>query len=211
MTTVGILGTIHNNDLRDKYRCTLDLYREIIMEFNPDIICGEVHPQSWRRYLENKNERGYWGEPASEYWELIFPLCDEYSIEFVPIDWFELDVWNNFAPFDGFTNEEKIELEKMDDKWFSKQMNTHSCGQIPFNSKEFDDLTKLKYEWLFQINPVSQNFRWIVRNQIMIQRAINSIKANPDKRILCIIGADHNYFFFEELIKEAITLKYPLR
>lgn len=211
MTTVGILGTIHNNELRDKYKCTLDLYKEIILEFNPDIICGEVHPQSWQRYLENKNDKGYWGEPASEYWELIFPLCEEYRIEFVPIDWFELDVWNNFDPFNGYSNEEKSKLVKIDEEWFLKQMNTHSYGQIPFNSKEFDDLTKLKYEWLFQINPVSQNFRWIIRNQIMIQRAINAIKANPEKRLLCIIGADHNYLFYEALVKEAITIKYPLR
>lgn len=211
MTTVGILGTIHNNELRDRYRCTLDLYKEIILEFKPDIICGEVHPQSWERYLKNKNEKGYWGEPASEYWELIFPLCEEYSIEFVPIDWFELDVWNNFYPFEGYSNEEKIELEKIDDEWFSKQMNAHSYGEIPFNSKEFDNLAKLKYEWLFQINPVSQNFRWIVRNHIMIQRVVNTFKVNPERRILCIVGADHNDFFYKELKKEAITLIYPLR
>ncbi|MCZ8515796.1 hypothetical protein O9H85_25965 [Paenibacillus filicis] len=211
MTTVGILGTIHNNELRDRYQCPLDLYKEIILEFKPDIICGEVHPRSWEKYLNNKKEKGYWGEPASEYWELIFPLCEEHSIEFVPIDWFEPDVWNNFSPFEDYSKEEQTELEKIDDEWFSKQMNAHSYGTIPFNSKEFDNLAKQKYDWLFQINPVSQNFRWIVRNHIMIKRVVNTFKANPDKRILCIVGADHNYFFYEELRKEAITLKYPLR
>jgi hypothetical protein len=90
-------------------------------------------------------------------------------------------------------------------------MDAHSYGNIPFNSKEFDNLAKQKYDWLFQINPVSQNFRWIVRNHIMIKRVVNTFKANPDKSILCIVGADHNYFFYEELRKEAITLIYPLR
>lgn len=211
MNTVGILGTIHNAELRNKYGCTLELYKEIILEFKPDIICGEVHPHSWQKYLTNKNDKGYWGEPASEYWELVFPLCEEFRIEFVPIDWFELDVWNHFAPFSGYSDEDKIKLEKMDNEWFSKQMNTYCYGRIPFNSAQFDDLARQKYEWLFRINPVSQNFRWVVRNHIMIQRVMNAVTTYPEKRILCIVGADHNYFFFEELSKQSIILKYPLR
>ena len=31
-------------------------------------------------------------------------------------------------------------------------------------------MTRLKYEWLNQINPTAHNIRWVVRNQIMIQR-----------------------------------------
>ncbi|SYX82957.1 hypothetical protein [Paenibacillus alvei] len=95
MTIVGLLGTIHNEEIRNRVNCTLNLYKDIIIEFNPEIICGEVHPQSWMKYQNDKSLRGYWGEPASEYWDLISPLCEQHNIEFVPIDWFELDVWNN--------------------------------------------------------------------------------------------------------------------
>ncbi|WP_438348001.1 hypothetical protein ACP8HI_20440 [Paenibacillus sp. FA6] len=211
MTIVGILGTIHNQELREKYNSTLNLYKDIIQEFDPDIICGEVHPQSWIKYLKDKNEKGYWGEPASEYWELIFPLCEEMKIEFVPIDWFELDVWNNFDPFDDYPEEKRKEFEKFDDDWFLKQMSTHSFGRIPFNSDEFDEVTKQKYEWLYQVNPKDQNLRWVIRNQIMIQRVKNTYLKNHEKRILCIIGADHNYIFKEELMQESIKLIYPLR
>ncbi|RED59167.1 hypothetical protein [Cohnella lupini] len=211
MTIVGVLGTIHNESLRNQFNCSLDLYRDLVEEFKPEIICGEVHPLSWNRYKKDKNDKGYWGEPASEYWELIFPLCEEKNIEFIPIDWFELDVWNDFNPFDKFSEEKRKELESMDDEWFSRQMKTHSFGSIPFNSKEFDEVTKQKYEWLYQLNPEAQNFRWVVRNQIMIQRARNAIKSNPDKRILCIVGADHSYLFKEGLINDQIRLKYPLR
>lgn len=72
-------------------------------------------------------------------------------------------------------------------------------------------MTRLKYEWLNQINPTAHNIRWVVRNQIMIQRVKNTCDSNPDKRILCIVGADHNYLFQEALIKEPIQLIYPLR
>ncbi|PIH61050.1 hypothetical protein [Paenibacillus sp. LK1] len=211
MTVVGILGTIHNQELREKYNSSLTLYEDLITEFNPDIICGEVHPQSWKKYIKDKQDKGYWGEPASEYWELIFPLCEERNIEFVPIDWFELDVWNAFDPFNGFSEEQREALEKIDDEWFAKQMNTHDVGSIPFNSDAFDAMTKQKYEWLDQINPKANNFRWIVRNQIMIQRVKNAYHSNPGKKILCVVGADHNYIFKEELINEPIELVYPLR
>lgn len=183
----------------------------MIQEFKPDIICGEVHPQSWLRYLKDKNDRGYWGEPASEYWDLILPLCEEQNITFVPIDWFELDVWNAFEPFNGYSSEERKELEQRDDDCFAEQMETYRFGEIPFNSNEFDRVTKQKYEWLYRVNPKAQNFRWVVRNQIMIQRVKNTVEAHPGKRILCIIGADHNYIFQEELMKEPIELLYPLR
>jgi hypothetical protein len=107
MTTVGLLGTIHNAALREHYNCSLTLYKRIIDEFKPDVICGEVHPQSWQKYINDPQDKGYWGEPASEYWELIFPLCEEHRIIFVPIDWFELDVWNDFDPFIGYGVEER--------------------------------------------------------------------------------------------------------
>ncbi|WP_211750048.1 hypothetical protein [Paenibacillus sp. Marseille-Q4541] len=211
MTAVGILGTIHDEKLRKQYNCFLELYKDIISDFNPDIICGEVHPQSWGKYINNKNEKGYWGEPASEYWELIFPYCEERNVEFIPIDWFELDVWENFNPFNDYSGEKREEVERISDEWFSKQMSTHSFGNIPFNSIEFDNVTKEKYAWLFQINPKAQNFRWIIRNQIMIQRVKNTIASNQGKKILCIVGADHSYCFKEELITEPIILQYPLR
>ena len=211
MTVVGVLGTIHNPELREKYHCPLALYESIITEFKPDIICGEVHPLSWQKYLKDRTDKGYWGEPASEYWELIFPLCENNNIEFVPIDWFELDVWNQFDPFGGYAEEQRAELQQIDDEWFLKQMSTYEAESIPFNSVEFDEMTRLKYEWLNQINPTAHNIRWVVRNQIMIQRVKNIMDSNQGKRILCIVGADHNYVFQEALTKEPIQLVYPLR
>ena len=211
MTVVGLLGTIHNEQLRQKYNCSLELYKNLILEFNPDIICGEVHPISWSKYLNDKSEKGYWGEPASEYWELIFPLCEENNIRFVPIDWFELDVWNDFDPFSRFTEDRKLELQRSDDEWFSKQMKTYVFGKIPFNSIQFDTITRQKYEWLSHLNERAHNFRWVIRNQIMIQRVRNTYKSNPESRILCIVGADHNYYFKEELQEEPITFIYPIR
>ncbi len=100
---------------------------------------------------------------------------------------------------------------RMDDGWFDKQMATHSFGRIPFNSIEFDTITRAKYEWLEQLNPRSFNFRWKIRNQIMIERVRNTVNSSQGKKILSIIGADHNYIFIDEITGQDIELKYPLR
>lgn len=117
---VGIFGIIYNLELREIYYCLFVLYEFFIIEFKLDIICGEVYLLSWQKYIEDCNNKGYWGELVSEYWEFIFLLCEENQIEFVFIDWFELDVWNYFDLFGGYFEVECKELEKKDDEWFLK-------------------------------------------------------------------------------------------
>lgn len=142
MTTVGILGVVHDQELRQKYNFTLDLIKELILKFNPNVICGEVLPTSWEHYRKDSNYRGYWGEPPSEYWELIFPLCEEMKYDFEPIDWVELDVWGNFDPFFKFKEQQRNELNAEQDRWFEKQFSSLDSNAIPFNSFEYDKVTK---------------------------------------------------------------------
>lgn len=212
MTIVGILGVVHDNELRQKYNLSLGFIKELILEFNPDVICGEVLPNSWEQYRRDSTDRGYWGEPASEYWDLIFPLCEEEEYEFVPIDWVELDVWMDFDPLNNDNGQQRQQLNFELDQWFHRQLSTWNLSLIPFNSLEYDTVTKQKYEWLERINPQAHMFRWVCRHLIMIQRIKNAIKKHLGKRILCIVGADHNHALYEGLIIEKdIQLVYPLR
>ncbi|MHB1954979.1 MAG: hypothetical protein ACYCOU_14680, partial [Sulfobacillus sp.] len=41
---VGILGVTHDPQIQAKYQYPLSLMEELIQEFAPDVICGEVHP-----------------------------------------------------------------------------------------------------------------------------------------------------------------------
>jgi hypothetical protein len=211
-TTVGILGVVHDHDLRNKYNLTLDLIKQLILEFNPNVICGEVLPSSWEHYQKDRKNRGYWGEPASEYWELIFPLCEEMKYDFEPIDWVELDVWNDFDPFLGIDELQRNELSVELDRWSERQLSTWGSNEIPFNSFEYDNVTKQKYEWLEKINSRSYLFRWVCRHLIMIQRIKNAIQKHVGKRVLCVVGADHNHMLYQGLVSENnIQLIYPLR
>ncbi|MBA2936947.1 hypothetical protein HZF08_01360 [Paenibacillus sp. CGMCC 1.16610] len=212
MSTVGILGVVHDNKLRKRYHLTLEIIKELILEFNPDVICGEVLPDSWEKYKTDPTHRGYWGEPASEYWDLIFPLCEEFKVDFVPIDWVELDVWMDFDPFKNHSELQRSALIAASEQWFQRQLSTWNSSAIPFNSLEYDDITKQKYKWLEQINPESHIFRWECRHLIMIQRINNAINKHLGKRILCIVGADHNHAIYEGLVgNKDIQLVYPLK
>ncbi|NGZ74699.1 DUF5694 domain-containing protein [Saccharibacillus alkalitolerans] len=210
--TIGILGVVHNNELRMQTGLTIELIRELITEFDPDVICGEVLPVSWDRYKREPAERGYWGEPPSEYYDLIFPLCEEKGIDFVPIDWIELDVWNDFDPLRKYEGEARARLEQEDEKWWQRQLEGAGQGNIPFNTAAFDEATRLKYKRMAELDPEAYALRWTHRHLIMVQRIRNAIKRNPDKRILCIVGADHNHLLNEELRRaEGSKVIYPLR
>ncbi|WP_219838181.1 DUF5694 domain-containing protein [Paenibacillus sp. R14(2021)] len=212
MTTAGILGVVHDNNLRQQHHLTLEVIKELIIEFQPEVICGEVLPSSWDKYKTDPEERGYWGEPASEYWNLIFPLCEEMNYHFVPIDWVELDVWLDFDPFHPYDDQQRHALNMELEQWFQRQLDTCRTSVIPFNSVEFDAVTKQKYEWLERINPQAHVFRWVCRHLIMIQRIKNAMKEHNGKRVLIIVGADHNHVLHEGLSAEKnIELVYPLR
>ncbi|WP_240421771.1 hypothetical protein [Paenibacillus periandrae] len=194
------------------YDCTIDLYATLITEFNPDVICGEVHPNTWNVYLSDKTKRGFWGEAEDIYYDWIFPYCEENSVVFLPVDWFELDVWNDFDPFLKFEGTQREAFQNKLADWFEQQKRVWNATPIPFNSKQYDDIARQKYKWLYDINTESQIFRWICRNQIMVQRIRNTIKRHPGQRILCIAGADHNYCYYDGLKDlEDITIQYPLK
>nr|WP_232243255.1 hypothetical protein [Paenibacillus sp. GSMTC-2017] len=206
------MGVTHDNELRKKYHLTLDVIKKLIVEFNPDVICGEVLPCSWEQYNKDRTLCGYLGEPASEYGDLIFPLCEAKNYEFVPIDWLELDVWMDFDPLHLYNDQKKQQLNVELERWSHMQLSTWDAGIVPLNSVEYDNVTRQKYEWLERINPQAHLFRWVCRHLIMIQRIKNAIKKHLGKRILIIAGADHNYMFYEGLLAEPnIQLVYPLK
>lgn len=211
INTIGVLGVVHEEELRNRCNLTLKLIEELILEFNPDVICGEVLPESWEKYKADPTNRGYWGEPPSEYWNLIFPMCEERSYKFVPIDWVELDVWLDFDPFKHYEPSQQEHLNKELEDWWQKQLAASESSTLPFNSVAFDTITKQKYEWLKQIDPISHTVRWDCRHHIMIQRIKNAIREHPGQRILCITGADHNHALYEGLVTEKdLELIYPL-
>ncbi len=193
---------------KKKYNFPLSRLEELIKEFKPDVICGEVHPSSWELYLQTGEPFGILGETQNEYPQLIFPLCREKGIEFVPVNWFEEDVFAE-GPFDKYDPQTKAKLEKELQSWNDQKLSAWNEGG---NSFEYDAITNEMYDWLHSVNPNVQNIVWNTRHYIMAARVKNAAKKYPDKRILCIHGADHNYWYYQSLkAEEGIELVYPLK
>ncbi|WP_286162977.1 hypothetical protein [Bacillus sp. es.034] len=211
MSVVGILGMTHDKEMQKKYNFQLSLLEELIAEFQPDVICGEVHPSSWELYLSTGEPFGILGETQNEYPDLIFPLCKKKGITFVPVNWFEEDVFEE-GPFDRYAAKTKSKLEKELQSWNDKKLSTWNEGNIPFNSFEYDAITNEMYNWLHSVNPDVQNIVWNARHNIMATRVKKAAKKYPNNRILCIHGADHNYWYYQSLKdEEGIELVYPLK
>lgn len=212
MTVIGVLGTTHDPALRARYHYPLSLLKDAITAFRPDVICGEVMPESWPRLQEDPRYTAEdFIEPPSEYDELIFPLCRERGIEFVPIDWCELDVWGNFDPLEPYSSDARPALEARLAEWDDRIRATWDQSAIPFNSQAYDDLARAKYEWIASINPVAAMVQWTSRNHIMAQRIRNAAARHAGRRILVVVGADHNYLVADLLRGGDWELVYPLR
>ncbi|MBR7796326.1 MULTISPECIES: hypothetical protein [Virgibacillus] len=210
MTLIGLLGTVHTQELREKFKFSFELLEELILEFRPDIICGEVKSEDWKNYTKNEKQyTGYLG--PDEYKKSILPLCKERNILFHPIDWFDSSI-ARLDHFDNYTKGEQKDLEEQLFIMYDKILKKSKECKIPFNGHQIDALVKEKHNWLHEINPEYQNLTWIARNQMMIINIKQVININPQKRILCTIGFEHNYFFFEQLSKlKNVKINYPLR
>ena len=209
MNIVGILGTVHGDDVsRKKLGYPIEIMRDAIMDFKPDIICGEVRPEDWEKYCNDKNYSGYLG--PMEYRNLILPYCKDNDVEFFPVDWFEDDLIS--FDYDRFCNEEeKNKLKKEINDRYEKIFYMAKKSTIPFNSFEFNELIYEKNQWLKSVDGVVHNVNWIVRNQIMVERIRKVIENKKGKRILCTVGAEHVYFYYDELKKVDCTLIFPIK
>jgi hypothetical protein len=210
-TVLGLLGTTHDPDIRQRCGFPLSLLEEVIAAFKPDVICGEVTPETWH-YLTRDSlyQADDWAEPASEYFELILPLCRSGAIEFVPIDWVPLDVWFDFNPFHAEPLPTRAlrqqELEARDEAL----CEVGSQEVLPFNGPGYDQLARAKYDWLHALNPASQLVQWQARNHIMAQRVRNTVLKHAGRRILIVVGADHNYMLADLLRDGDWHFQYPL-
>lgn len=209
MTTIGILGAIHNDlEYRIKNGYPIEVMKKAIEDFKPDVICGEVRPEDWEEYCKDKNYDGYLG--PFEYRHLIIPMCEKEGIEFVPVDWFERDLVK-FQLDAGISEEEMKAYEEKVLKMYEEIFRVARESEIPFNSFEFDRLVKEKHEQELENEPIDYAVNWVARNHIMVARIRMAVEKYKGKRILCTVGAEHNYFYYEELKKLEYDVVYPLK
>jgi hypothetical protein len=212
-TTIGILGTVHHEEFRTELGYSLERMRSAILEFRPDVICGEVRPQDWQKYLEDPGYAGNLG--SSEYRQLILPLCQVFGIEFVPVDWFEIEWFadenNRLDHFRNHPPEEAETAERQLESLYKDIFEAAKVSSLPCNSFEVDRLVQAKMTFLEYQNPVLHFFLVGLRNRIMVERIKSAVLQRRGKRILCTVDFEHNAYYFEGLQGDPRwDLAYPL-
>ncbi|MPM84655.1 hypothetical protein SDC9_131728 [bioreactor metagenome] len=208
MSVLGILGTVHIEEMRKEYNYSLKRMEELIEEFKPDIICGEVRPEDWEKYCSNNKYEGYLG--PSEYRKLIIPLCEKNGIKFIPVDWFTDDLVG-YDYFEGKTGAELTNLEQQFNSLMAMIIKSAKNSKIPFNSLEFNDLVEKKEDFMNIVNPELHKVCWVRRNKIMVERIKDALEGNEGKRVLCTVGAEHNYYYYKNLQHSNWEIIYPIK
>lgn len=191
MADIGILGTIHDHEMREKVGFTFNLLEKVITGFAPDIICGEVRPEDWAKYQQDSSYSDYLG--PSEYRECIIPFCERNQIEFYPVDWFEFDLIH-LDYLRDFTQQEKKRMTEEFEIRYEEIFDAGRINDIPLNSIEVNELIRSKQQRQGELNKIVHNITWTSRNQIICERVKKVVDTNPGKRVLCTIGVEHCYF-----------------
>ena len=208
MSLLGILGTVHGDyEKRIQFGYSAELLQKVILDFKPDIICGEVRPEDWQKHQIDKNYAGYLG--PFEYRNIILPLCEKNDIVFEPVDWFEDDLIN--YDFDMHISKEELEgLYNCINELNNKLFEIGKSSSLPYNSFEMNEHIKAKYIKMRDIIPIEDLVTWEARNHIMLARIRRVADVSTDKRILCTVGFEHTYFYYEQLIKCGYNVKFPV-
>lgn len=194
-TTVGLYGSVHNPEFLEKRGWNEDKIRRLFIDFNPDIICGEVRPED---YIKTEGYRG-----PGEYRRFIFDLCTDYNITFCPCD-----------SFDELTLSVSEDFDETAPRWtdiMDRYMAAGYSGRLPFNSDAFNDIVREKQNYQKTASPEAHEIVWERRNSNIVENILQVIHDNPGKRILVVFGAEHTYWL-KEYIKqcENAELIFPL-
>ncbi|MEH7464554.1 hypothetical protein V7166_21580 [Bacillus thuringiensis] len=207
MAIIGLIGTVHTDDLRQKLKYPLHLMEDVIRTFQPNTILGEVRPEDYKRYLENRNYEGYLG--PSEYRTLILPLCESEGISFVPVDWFDEEVISlNYFSF--YKEESKKHSEQELCQIYENIFEVTVLEPFSLNSHTTNEMIKKKQLWLKEKNPAVHEVVWCKRNKRIVDNIMKHVTGDEKERTLITIGAEHCYYIQEELSKREIDVIFPI-
>ena len=88
---------------------------------------------------------------------------------------------------------------------------TATCGNIPFNSVEYNAVVERKQALQEEYDPQAQDIVWNKRNEGIVNNILKVINDNPDSDILVIFGAEHIYWLEKAFRNiENVNLVFPL-
>jgi len=200
---VIVLSTLHQLHAQTDGYSFADL-SDIIEQLHPDILAVELTAAD----LESRREQS----TKQEYQRVVFPLLDQHNYEVVALEPPQ-PLYDELVSLFRKAQKDLSEQNPVGAETFSLYMDALfemlgerwvSPGAV--NSRATDILFESKHRFQSALFGPGEAQAWQGWNQHFLQQIVQSAEANPDKRILVLVGAEHAYWLRAHLADSEITL-----
>lgn len=199
---VTLLGTIHDLHFHAEIHYSLPDLRAEVEQFRPDVICGEITPESYRNTME-----GYFPPEAAYLSEIASSL----HARFIPADWRIAQAWQARAA--KMEPPDKVKaVEEIDKKQIEGVTSFRGTSLFDYlHSQDFLSLSDRKFEDVIGENTVSDLAAggWHERNRKIVENCLDG--SEGAKRIVIVFGANHIAQLRRQLAARGITSQVATR
>jgi hypothetical protein len=200
---VIVLSTLHQLHAQTNGYSFADL-SEVIEQLHPDIIAVELTAAD----LESRREQS----TKQEYQRVVFPLLDKHNYEVVPLEPPQ-PLYDELVSLFRKAQKDLSEQNPVGAETFNLYMDSLfemlgerwvSPGAV--NSRATDILFESKHRFQSALFGPEEAQAWQGWNQHFLQQILQTADANPDKRILVLVGAEHSYWLRAHLANSEVIL-----
>jgi hypothetical protein len=220
-TTVSVIGAIHGRH-RASEDYSLEVLRQAIVQFDPDIVMVELPPDRFAKASANFDQYGEVRESRAddfpELTDVIFPLRKDMGFEIIPVA-----AWTAEIASERRAVEKRLEKDPArGEDWSEYQAAILRYGRAVsgrlddpafIHSRAFDAAVKARqktYERLFGDDLGAGGWRVINAAHLANINAALDAVAGKEKRVLVLFGAAHKYKIVEGLeAREDVFLADP--
>ena len=200
---VIVLSTLHQLHAEtDGY--TFEDLSVVIGQLHPDILAVELTATD----LESRRD-----QPAKqEYQRSVFPLLDKHDYDVVPLEPPQ-PLYDELVSLFRKAQKDLSEQNPVGAESFGLYMDSlyEYLGELwvspgAVNSRATDILFESKHRFQSALFGPENARAWEGWNQHFLQQILRTANANPDKRILVLVGAEHAYWLRAHLASSEIIL-----
>ena len=220
-TIISIVGAIHGQH-RSSERYSLEVLRQAIVKFDPDVVMVELPPESYEKASANFDQFGQVQESRAddfpELTDVVFPLRKDLGFEMIPVA-----AWTPNIAAERRAMEKRLEKDPARaDDWseyqaairrYNKAVSGRSDDPAFLHSSAYDEAVKARqetYERLFGDDLGAGGWRAINAAHLAHINAALDAVSGQEKRILILFGAAHKYKILKGLeAREDVFLAEP--
>lgn len=200
---VIVLSTLHQ--LHDRYPgYSYQELSKIIERFDPDVLAVELTAED----LQSRREQPV----KQEYQHSVFPLLDKHDYIVVPLE----PPQPLYGELVSLIRQGQAELQERKPALVASfEIYTESLFQLldirwkspaDVNSPTTDVLFESKHRFQEALFGSAESRGWEEWNEHFLEKILDSARANPGKKILVLVGAEHAYWLRDRLSNGSVRL-----